>query len=53
MNLRDYNNALKYLLKFQDSEQTSLHIARCYGALGDGQKEQEFLEKGGEGAERP
>jgi radical SAM superfamily enzyme YgiQ (UPF0313 family) len=46
MNLGNYDKALNYLLKFQNSEQTSYHIAGCYGALGDREKEKAFLEKG-------
>ncbi|MDY6836700.1 MAG: radical SAM protein [Thermodesulfobacteriota bacterium] len=46
MNLRGYDKALECLLKCQDSEETSYHIASCYGALGDHQKEEAFLEKG-------
>ena len=45
MNLGEYDNALTYLLKFQDSQETNDHIARCYRALGDRKKEREFLEK--------
>ena len=46
MNLRGYDQALECLLKCQDSEETSYHIASCYEALGDHQKEQAFLEQG-------
>jgi anaerobic magnesium-protoporphyrin IX monomethyl ester cyclase len=53
MNLQEYNKALECLLKFQDAEQTIYHIARCYGALGDHQEEQAFLEKGRRLAEGP
>ena len=41
----DYENALLCLLKFQDSKQASYQIARCYRALGNREKESEFLEK--------
>jgi radical SAM superfamily enzyme YgiQ (UPF0313 family) len=46
MNLRGYDKALQCLFKCQDSEEASYHIARCYRALGDHQKEKAFLEKG-------
>ncbi|MDY6954945.1 MAG: radical SAM protein, partial [Thermodesulfobacteriota bacterium] len=52
MNLGGYDQALECLLKCQDSEEASHHIASCYRALGDHQKEQAFLEKGSRLAKR-
>jgi len=45
MNLREYNKALVYFLKFQGSQEAIDNIATCYRALGDLGKEDEFLEK--------
>ncbi len=46
MNLEAYDKALTHLLPFQGSKEALYHIARCYGALGDGATEREYLEKG-------
>jgi anaerobic magnesium-protoporphyrin IX monomethyl ester cyclase len=45
MNLGEYDKALQYFLKFQDSKDVVYHIAGCYRALGDFQKESAFLRK--------
>jgi radical SAM superfamily enzyme YgiQ (UPF0313 family) len=41
----EYQKALLSLLKFQHSKQASYHIARCYKALGNYEKESEFLKR--------
>lgn len=43
MNLQEYNKALSHLLKFENSKEAIYHIARCYKALGDYEKESAFL----------
>jgi radical SAM superfamily enzyme YgiQ (UPF0313 family) len=45
MNLGEYDKALPYFLKFQDSKDAIYHIAGCYRALGDFEKESDFLRK--------
>ncbi len=45
MNLGEYDQALTYFLKFQDSKDALYHIAGCYRALGDFEKESAFLKK--------
>ncbi len=45
MNLGEYDKALPYFLKFQDSKDAVYHIAGCYRALGDFEKESDFLRK--------
>jgi radical SAM superfamily enzyme YgiQ (UPF0313 family) len=45
MNLGEYDKALSYFLKFQDSKDAIYHIAGCYNALGDSEKESTFLRK--------
>jgi anaerobic magnesium-protoporphyrin IX monomethyl ester cyclase len=39
MNLGQYEEALKYFLKFPDSREALQYIATCYHALGDSEKE--------------
>lgn len=45
MNLRQYSKALSYFLKFQDSKEVICHIANCYSALGNLEKESVFARK--------
>jgi hypothetical protein len=45
MNLGEYEKALPCFLKFQDSKNAVYHIADCYKALGDFEKESAFLGK--------
>lgn len=45
MNLGEHDKALPYFLKFQDSKDAIYHIAGCYNALGDSEKESAFLRK--------
>jgi len=45
MNRRKFDEALNYLLMFQDSHQAIRHIATCYKELGSDDKELEFSEK--------
>ncbi|MBW2614972.1 MAG: cobalamin-dependent protein [Deltaproteobacteria bacterium] len=45
MNLGEYDKALPYFLKFQDSKDAVYHIAGCYRALGDFEKESDFVKK--------
>lgn len=45
MNLKKYNKALRYFLKFQLSKQTLSYIANCYKALGDHEGESAYLKK--------
>jgi len=45
MNLGEYDKALPCFLKFQGSKDAVYHIAGCYKALGDPEKESDFLKK--------
>jgi radical SAM superfamily enzyme YgiQ (UPF0313 family) len=45
MNIGEYAQALPILLKFQDSKDSIYHIAGCYRALGDFEKESHYLKK--------
>jgi len=45
MNLRDYDRALSYFLKFRHSVQFAHYIAQCYEALGDHENQAAFLKK--------
>jgi len=45
MNLGEYDKALLYFKKFQDSEEALHYITNCYKALGDSEKESSFLKK--------
>ena len=45
MNLGDYQKALDYFLKFQDSKEVLFHIANCYQALGETEKALPFMKK--------
>ena len=42
MNLGEYEKALSYLLRFQDSKEVAFYIACCYRALGDHEREAFF-----------
>jgi hypothetical protein len=43
MNLREYEKALSYFLKFRRTGQFAPYIAACYGALGDHDHQTDFL----------
>lgn len=45
MNLGDYQKALDYFLRFQDSREALFHIANCYRALGETEKFSAFMKK--------
>jgi len=45
MNLRKYDQALTYFLKFQNSEESVYYIPQCYDALGDHKNHSTFLKK--------
>ena len=45
INLGEYREALGVLLNHQESQQARYHIARCHRALGNREKETEFLKK--------
>lgn len=45
INLDQYEEALKYLLKFTDSRETLQYIATCYRALGDLEKESSVVRR--------
>jgi anaerobic magnesium-protoporphyrin IX monomethyl ester cyclase len=45
MNLGEYEKALLYLKKFQDSEESLHYIIKCYKAMGDTENESIFQDK--------
>ena len=45
MSLGEYEEALLYLMKFQDSEEALHYIVKCYKAMGDTENESLFLKK--------
>jgi anaerobic magnesium-protoporphyrin IX monomethyl ester cyclase len=45
LNTGEYTKALSNFLKFQDSQQAPYYIAQCYHALGDFEKELDFLDR--------
>ena len=53
MNLREYEKALSYFLKFRQTGQFAPYIAECYGALGDYEHQTAFLKKIPSSGEKP
>ena len=45
LNIGEYTKALAYFLKFQHSREAPYYIAQCYHALGEFEKELDFLDR--------